>query len=114
MATPIIDPATAKSLIQEYQNQNSIPGGSAILAPNGQYLNGYFIDRASIEDLLSNPNVVGISLQLAKDPAFTGTSTRQFTVLVTGSTGAVAPYTAPGNIYGPVPPCPPDCTTISK
>jgi hypothetical protein len=113
MATAIIDPATAKSLIQEYQSQNSAPGGSAIVTPNGQFLNGYFLDRGSIEDLLSNPNAVGISLLLAKDPNFVGAPTRQFTVLFTGATGSAAPYLASGNIYGPTPPCPPQCVTLS-
>ena len=116
MAT-IIDRTLAKSLIKEYQTQNAAPGGPAIKTTDGHFLNGYFLDRKSLETILSNPNAAGVSLHLAKHPAAAGSAENQFTVLYAGAEantapGAVAPYVNNGDIYGDTPPCPPYCPSL--
>ncbi len=114
----IIDPESAKSLISEYQQQNAAPGGPAIKTHEGHLLNGYFLDRESLEKILSNPKVAGVSLHLAKHPDFKGAQSNHFTMLYAGAEpntakDAKTPFAAASDIYGPVPPCPPRCTTIS-
>jgi hypothetical protein len=114
MAT-IIDPDKAKSLIQEYRNQNSAAGGPALVTPDKKPHHGFFIDRQSLEDALSNPNVVGISLNLAKHPDYAGKPDRVFTLVYSGATlGASGepPYESAGNIYCKPPPCPPNCSDL--
>jgi hypothetical protein len=114
----IIDPESAKSLIKEYQQQNSAAGGPAIKTPEGQFLNGYFLDRESLETILSNPNVAGVSLHLAKHPASTGSPEHHFTVLFAGAepnkaANPATPYVNTGNVYKDVPPCPPMCSNLT-
>jgi hypothetical protein len=116
MAT-IIDPESAKSLIKEYQQQNSAPGGPAIKTHEGHLLHGYFLDRKSLESILSNPKVEGVSLHLAKHPDFKGADSHHFTVLYAGAEPNTAanpatPYVNTGAVYGDTPPCPTVCNTI--
>jgi len=116
MAT-IIDPASAKSLIKEYQQQNASNDGPGLLTPGGQLLNGFFIDRESLESLLTNPNVVGVSINFAKHPDFVGQAGNYFTLLYSGAElntelNAPTPYINTGDICGGPPPCPPWCTNI--
>ncbi len=116
MAT-IISLAEAKSLTQEYQQQNSALGGPGLLTPASQFLNGFFIDRTSLEDMLSNTSVVGISIDIAKDAAFKGQPVNIFNLVVVGAQpnlGGVTGYTyvATGNIYSDWPPCPTICTNL--
>jgi hypothetical protein len=116
MATTI-DPESAKSLIKEYQQQNAADGGPALKTPDGFYLNGFFIDRESLERLLTNPKAVGISVHLAKHPDFKGSKENHVTILYAAaepdaSTGA-APYTNSGEICCGPPPCPPYCSTVT-
>jgi hypothetical protein len=115
MAT-IIDRDKAKSLIQEYRNQNSATGGPALVTPDKKPHHGFFIDRQSLEDALSNPKVTGISLDLAKHPNYVGSPEHVFTLVYSGAqpaaTGAATPYVSTGNIYCDPPPCPPNCTTL--
>jgi hypothetical protein len=114
MAT-IIDQAKAKSLIQEYQKQNSSAGDAALITPEKQFHNGFFIDRKSLEDVLSNPNVTGISLNFAKHPDFTGSSGNVFTLVFAGAEpapGASTQYINTGNIYSDTPTCPPFCMNL--
>jgi hypothetical protein len=115
MAT-IIDLAQAKSLIQEYQTQNSSAGGPALITPAKQFHNGFFIDRQSIEDILSNPDFEGITLKFAKHPDFTGSEENIFTLVYAGAApaapGAPTPYVHTGKIYCDSPPCPPYCTDL--
>ncbi len=100
-----------KSLIAEYQQQNAMEGGPGLKTPDGSFLNGFYIDRKSIQDLLdSNPDISGISIQLAKDPSATGKPDNIFTIFYTGAIGDTAPFTSSGGPYGPPPPCPPYCT----
>jgi hypothetical protein len=113
----IIDPESAKNLISEYQQQNAAAGGPAIKTPDGHLLNGYFLDRESLEKILSNPKVAGVSLHLAKHPDFKGSADHQFTVLYSGAEpnnekGATAPFVTAGDIYAGPPPCPPHCSTL--
>jgi len=113
----IIDPGSAQSLIQEYQQQNSAPGGPAIITPDSSFLNGYFLDRGSLEAILSNPNAVGVSVYLAKHPDFVGAGTHQFTLMYVAAEpntapGALTPYVSTGDVYGDPPPCPPHCGSI--
>ena len=110
----IIDPESAKSLIQEYQQQNAAPGGPAIKTHEGHLLNGYFLDRESLEAILKDPKVAGVSLKLAKHPDFKGKPGNHFTVLYSGATpntapDAETPYVNTGAVYGDSPPCPPWC-----
>jgi hypothetical protein len=112
-----IDPESAKSLIQEYQQQNSAPGGPAIKTHEGHLLSGFFLDRQSLESILSNPNAVGVSLHFAKHPDFKGSSDNHFTMLYSAAepnveSNATTPYVNTGIIYSG-PPCPPLCCTIS-
>jgi hypothetical protein len=112
-----IDPESAKSLITEYQQQNSAPGGPAIKTHEGHHLNGFFLDRQSLESILSNPKAVGVSLHLAKHPDSKGSPDNHFTMLYAGAEpstapNAIAPHVNAGVIYSG-PPCPPLCTTIS-
>jgi hypothetical protein len=117
MAT-IIDHASAKSLIQEYQDQNAAPGGSGIKTGAGDLLHGYFLDRDSLETILKNPNVQGVSLHLAKHPDQVGSTDNNYTLLYTGAQPNTAanpttPYESTGAIFASNPPCPPTCTTIT-
>jgi hypothetical protein len=114
MAT-VIDPTTANSLILGYQSQNSSYGNSGNLTNAGKSLNGFFIDRECIEAIFNNnPGATGISVLLAKHPDFAKATTNQYTILVVGSQpnpaqNPATPLVATGDIYGPVPPCPPNC-----
>ncbi|MDB5123638.1 MAG: hypothetical protein JWP94_1767 [Mucilaginibacter sp.] len=112
-----IDPALAKKLIKEYQQHNASANGPGLKTPDDQFLNGYFIDRESLEALLSNPKVAGVSLHLAKHPDFAGKPSNKFTVLYAGAepntaAGATTPYVNTGDVYSGPPPCPPWCTTV--
>lgn len=99
------------SLIQEYQAQNSAAGGPALKTPDGSFLNGFYIDRKSIEDILeSDPKISGISIQLAKEPSAAGKPENIFTIFYVGAVGTTPPFTASGGPGGPPPPCPPWCT----
>jgi hypothetical protein len=113
----IIDPVLAKSLIKEYQQQNTTAGGPGLLTPDKKPLNGYFIDRQSLETLLSNPKVVGISLHHAKHPDFAGKPDNVFTLAFAGAEpntklGATARYMNTGPIFDDIGVCPPNCTDL--
>jgi hypothetical protein len=123
----IIDPDLAKSLIQEFRTQNAAPGGPALKTKDDTHLHGYFIDRKSLEDILSNPKVAGIHVYLAKHHECVGHKENKFTIVFTGSeanpkfdtasaaegkAGAnkgITPYLHMGAMYNYVPPCPPTC-----
>jgi hypothetical protein len=116
MAT-IIDPESAKSLIKEYQQQNSASGGPAIKTPEGHFLNGYFLDRESLEKILSDPKAVGVSLHLAKHPNFKGSDSHHFTMVYGGAEpntapDAKTPHVNTGVMYSEPPPCPPMCSSL--
>jgi hypothetical protein len=126
----IIDRALAKSLIKEYRNQNAAQGGPGIITPKEDFLNGYVIDRKSLEDILSNPNFTGVSIHLAKHPDFAGSKKNHFTVIFAGAqpnatiasdavaqpntavASDVAPYSNPGDLYEFSEFCPPYCSDI--
>jgi hypothetical protein len=113
----VIDPVLAKSLIQEFQQQNAAPSGPGLKTPDGPYLNGFFIDRQSLDAILSNPAVVGISLYLAKNPGFVGSPDNIFTLVFAGAEpnnapNPATPYVNNGDIYNQIPPCPPWCGTL--
>jgi hypothetical protein len=112
-----IDAESAKSLISEYQQQNAASGGPAIKTPDGHLLNGYFLDRESLDKILSNPKVAGVSLHLAKHSDFKGSQSHHFTVLYAGAepntaANPVTPYINTGEIYKDPPPCPTNCNTL--
>jgi hypothetical protein len=116
MAT-IISLAKAKSLTQEYQQQNAAEGGPGLLTPDTQFLNGFFIDRATLEDMLSDTAAVGVCIDIAKDAAFVGQPVNIFNLVMVGAkpnlTGVSGyTYAATGNIYSDVPPCPTLCTYL--
>lgn len=113
-----IDPTLAKSLIQEFQKQNQESAEHAWKTPDGQHLNGFFVDRESLETILKNKEVAGIHFHFAKHPDFTGKADKVHTMTMTGSvpntaTAAATPYVSDGNVYDYLSPCPPVCTTIS-
>jgi hypothetical protein len=109
----IITPEKAKSLIQEYRAQNAATGGPGLVTPDKKHHNGFFIDRASLEDILSNPKVAGVSLSFAKHPNHVGSPDNVFTVVYTGAepapTGSATPYVSSGKMMVDPPPCPPTC-----
>jgi hypothetical protein len=116
MATKI-DLAKAKSLIQEYQQQNAAPGGPGIKTPEGHFLNGFFLDRQSLESILSNPKAVGVSLHLAKHESSVGSPENHFNLLFAGAEpntegGMPAPHVNTGDIFGDTPICPPWCSIL--
>ncbi len=114
----IIDPEKAKSLISEYRTQNAAAGDAALKTTDNQLLNGYFIDRKTLESILSNPNATGVSVHLAKHPDSSGTDNNHYTLMLAGAQpntteGATTPYESTGDTYGDVPPCPPWCSSLT-
>ncbi|MGN6640049.1 MAG: hypothetical protein ACTHJ8_14160 [Mucilaginibacter sp.] len=109
-----IDPGQAQSLIQEYRNQNKEAGEHALKTPEGQHLNGFFLNRESLENILKDPKVDGIHVHLAKHPDFAGKPDKVCTMVYSGSvatqTGSVKPYESTGDTYSSPPPCPPYCS----
>ena|ERR1700733_11966786 len=113
-----IDPQSAKSLMKEYQQQNAAAGGPALKTPDGSFLNGFFIDRESLERILKNPKAVGVSIHLAKHPNFKGSKENHITILYAAAepnaTTGAAPYVNNGEICGDPPPCPPYCGVVKN
>ena len=117
----VIDTQTAKNLILEYRAQNSATSGPGIITPDGHFLNGYFIDRTSIETILSNSDIVGLSLYLAIDPACSGSGKNVFTIMFSGSipnpnwvegSTTETTYLTTGDIYEYNDYCPPHCQDL--
>jgi hypothetical protein len=109
-----IDHGQAESLIKEFRNQNKASGDNGLKTPDGKHLNGFFLDRASLENILKDPKVAGIHVHLAKHPDFVGKPDNVHTVVFSGSVptpGAAAPYASSGQTYGDVQPCPPWCNS---
>jgi hypothetical protein len=100
MAT-IIDPEKAKSLIREYRTQNAATGGPALVTPDKKFHNGFFIDRQTIEDILSNADAVGIGFEFAKHPDFTGAKENVFTIVFSGAATAAATPVAEPEVAAP-------------
>ena len=112
-----IDPTLAKSLIKEFQQQNSIAGGPALKTQDGSLLNGFFIDRQSLDAVLSDPEIVGISLSFAKHPSSVGSPDNIFTLVFSGAIPNTDPkstysYLSSGDMYDNMAPCPPWCTGL--
>ena len=109
-----IDPAKAKSLVQEFRDQNKAAGEHAWKTPDGQHLNGFFIDRECLEGILKNEKVAGIHVYFAKHPDFVGKPDKVHTITVSGSApaapGAATPFVTVGDTMDSVPPCPPMCS----
>ena len=110
----IIDPEKAKSLISEYRQQNASEGGPGLKTTEGHFLNGFFLNRESLEKILSNPKAIGVSVHLAKHPQSAGSNENHVTLMY----AAAEPNTAPdaktqlvntGEMYGDPPPCPTLC-----
>ena len=116
MSSPI-DPKLAKSLIKEFQHQNASASGPGLVTQDGHFLNGYFLDRKSLESLLHDPKVAGISLQFAKHPDFAGKEVNVFTLVFVGAVPnkdphAKAPYKSHGYYMDKTPVCPPICCEL--
>ena len=112
-----IDPTLAKSLIKEFQQQNASAKGPGLTTPDGSFINGFFVDRASLESILSDPKIVGISLEYAKHPDFTGKDGNVFTIIFVGvipntDPGASSPFISSGSYFDQMPPCPPSCPVL--
>ena len=112
-----IDLALAKSLIKEFQQKNSADGGPALKTPDGSLIDGFFIDRQSLDSILSDPKIVGISLHYAKHPDFAGKPGNIFTLVFAGAVpntepGATTPFVSSGDIFDQMQPCPPNCNNL--
>ena len=114
----IIDAALASNLIKEYRAQNAANGGPTLVTNSGDFLNGFYIDRASLDSILSNPDIEGMHVYLAKHPDFVGAPENAFTIVFTGSTPNPAwvegsttelPYLNPDDPWDFAVPCPPNC-----
>lgn len=116
----VIDKTTAQSLISAYQSQNSGTNGPALLTPDGQFLNGFFIDRRSLDAILSDKNTIGISVHFAKHPDFPTSTDNKITLILTGAEinpaypddPAAAPYIGKYENWDLFGPCPPFCTEL--
>ena len=116
MASPI-DPKLAKSLIQEFRDQNASASGPGLTTPDGSFINGYFIDRKSLESILSDPKIEGISVKYAKHPDFVGQSGNVFTIIIVGAItntdrAITTQYVSSGECFDSIPICPPFCTSL--
>lgn len=112
-----IDPTLAKSLIKEFQQQNASATGPGLTTPDGSFINGFFVDRASLESVLSDPKIAGISLLFGKHPDFTGKDGNVFTIIFVGAIpntdpGATSPFKSSGSYFDMLPPCPPVCSIL--
>ena len=112
-----IDPTLAKSLIKEFQSQNASASGPGLTTPDGAFINGFFIDRKSLETILSDSKIEGVSIEYAKHPDFVGQNTNVFTLIIVGALtnttpGATTQYISSGDYFDQMPPCPPICTTL--
>ena len=112
----IIDRTLAKSLIQEYKTQNSSAGGPGLKTPDGQHLHGFFISRESLESMLKDPKVTGVSVNFAKHPKFKGSNDKVVTLVLAGAepapAGSPTPLLMKGELYCDPPPCPTVCPDI--
>lgn len=116
----IIDQELAKELIAAYREQNASADGTRLLTNQGHFLNGFFIDRASLDSILANPDVAGISIHLARHPEFPKGDKRIFTIIFGGATpnpdyiegGKAARYLNAQHVWDQVEPCPPVCANI--
>ena len=108
-----IDPEKAKSLVQEFQDQNQAAGEHAWKTPEGYPLNGFYIDRESLEEILKNDKVSGIHINFAKHPDFVGKSDKVHTITFSGSEtpqpGATQASATSRAVYSDTPTCPPFC-----
>src|SRR5579871_3691971 len=106
-----IDPEKAKSLVQEFRDQNQAAGEHAWKTPEGHHLNGFFIDRESLENILKNEKVAGIHVNFAKHPDFLGKPDKVHTLTFSGSEHAQAQPGAVSakEVYSDTPTCPPFC-----
>jgi hypothetical protein len=112
-----IDPTLAKSLITEFRTQNKAAAEHALKTPEGHDFHGFFINRESLESILSDPKVVGISLHHAKHPDFAGKKANVYTTVMVGAVpntapNAATPYVSSGDYYDQMPICPPICTSL--
>lgn len=116
----VIDKTLAKSLIAEYQAQNSAPGGPALTTPDGQFLKGYFIPRRVLDAILSDRETVGVSVHLAKHPEHQGAAENIFTLVLTGAQhnpdyeegNGTAPFVGKYENWDQIGVCPPFCTDL--
>jgi hypothetical protein len=116
----IIDKALAQTLINAYRAQNSSTDGPALLTPDNQFLNGFFIDRNSLDSILSDSEVAGISIHFAKHPDFPTGDQRIFTIIFAGATpnpgyvkgNGMPPYLNTDHTWDQVEPCPPVCADL--
>ncbi|HWZ16813.1 MAG TPA: hypothetical protein VNW95_16365 [Mucilaginibacter sp.] len=112
----IIDPAVAKTLIQDYKNRNTTAGGPGLKTPDGKDLNGFFIDRACLEAIFKkDPKCVGISVNFGKHARFEAAGDTVVTLVFAGvvpATSGTTPYQTTGDIYSDPPPCPTFCSNL--
>jgi len=116
----IIDKALAQSLIDSYRAQNSSSTGPGLLTPDGQFLNGFFIDRDSLDSILSNDDFAGISIHFAKHPDFPTGDQNIFTIIFAGAVpnpdyergNGMVPYLNNDHVFDQVEPCPPVCANL--
>lgn len=116
----VIDKTLAKSLISDFQAQNSASGGPGLLTPDGQFLNGFFISRRCLDAILSDPNNIGVSVHFAKHPDHVASAQNIFTLILTGAeanpdypeVNGAAPYVGRYEAWDQLMPCPPYCIDL--
>jgi len=97
-----IDRGQAESLIQEFRTKNQSSGEHAWKTPDGQHLNGFHLDRASLESILNDKDNKGVNIHFAKDPSASGQPDNVNTLVYSG-TKPDSPMMASAM------PCPPWC-----
>jgi hypothetical protein len=115
-----IDRELAKSLINEYRTRNTSAAGTNIITHEGKHLNGFYIEREILEEILKNPKVTGVSVHLAKHPAHQGADNNAYTVVLGGAqpnpaaaTNPVAsPHINAEDLFENFDSCPTHCTDI--
>jgi hypothetical protein len=110
-----IDPELAKSLIKEFRDQNQASGENAWKTPDGHYLNGFYLERGKLEEILKDEKVAGIHVYFAKHKDFVGKPDKVHSALLTGAIPnpdpkATKPFIQSNDVVDDNPPCPPVCS----
>jgi hypothetical protein len=108
--------AKAIQNITDFQTLNQAAGTSGIQGTSGAF-NGFYIDAPSLNAILADKSLTGISFYLGKHPDHPGTTDKILSVYFTGAkTNPNAPpqFDNPttSDVYEYVLPCPPACGNL--